>query len=144
MTTNLISELSLTECQQLLDAHHFGRLAFLDQDEGIPMIIPVNYVTHRGKIVFRTDPGAKLTAALRAAPVAFEVDGVHDQEQVGWSVVVQGQVQEVTDTAEVADLRTTPLAPWAPGAKPHYVRIDTDRVGGRRVSVADLPSHWWG
>jgi hypothetical protein len=76
--------------------------------------------------------------------VAFEVDGVQDQEQVGWSVVVQGQVQEVTDTAEIEELRTTPLAPWAPGAKSHFVRINTDRVGGRRVSVADVPSHWWG
>ena len=144
MTAKLISEMTVPECQKLLDEHHFGRLAFIDHAEARPMIIPVNYVTHGGKVVFRTDPGGKLTAALSGAPVAFEVDGIQGQERVGWSVVVLGHVEEVTDSAEIDELRKTPLIPWAPGAKPHYVRIDSDRLSGRRISVADLPSHWWG
>ena len=144
MTAKVIEELAVSECQRLLDDHHFGRLAFVDLAEGIPMIIPVNYVTHGGMVVFRTDRDAKLTAALGGAPVAFEVDGVQEQERVGWSVVVLGYLQEVTDPAEVDELSKTPLIPWAPGAKQVYARVDPDRLSGRQISVADLPSSWWG
>ena len=144
MTGNMISELTTSECRQLLDEHHFGRLAFIDRSEHIPVIIPVNYVTHDRDVVFRTDPGAKLTAAFHGAPVAFEVDGIDAQQRIGWSVVVLGQLREVTEPTEIDALHKTPLVPWASGAKQHYVRVDADRVSGRRVSVADLPSNWWG
>jgi uncharacterized protein len=144
MAANPVSKLTTSECKQLLDEHHFGRLAFVEQVGVMPMIIPVNYLVYGGKIVFRTDPGAKLTAALHGAPVAFEVDGIQKQQQVGWSVVVQGHVQEVTETTELDELRKTPLVAWASGAKEHYVRINPGRVSGRRINVADLPSNWWG
>ena len=68
MTAKMIEELAVPECQRLLDDHHFGRLAFIDLAEGVPMIIPVNYVTRGGIVVFRTDRGAKLTAAFGGAP----------------------------------------------------------------------------
>jgi nitroimidazol reductase NimA-like FMN-containing flavoprotein (pyridoxamine 5'-phosphate oxidase superfamily) len=144
MTEKLITEMTLPECQRLLEQHHFGRLAFIDQVEARPMILPVNYLLHQGKVVFRTDPGAKLAPALTGAPVAFEVDGIQAHDRVGWSVVVLGHLQEVTDRAEIDLLSQTPLIPWAPGPKQHYVRVDPDRLSGRRISVADLPSHWWG
>ncbi|MFL6046041.1 MAG: pyridoxamine 5'-phosphate oxidase family protein [Propionibacteriaceae bacterium] len=41
-----------------------------------------------------TDAGSKLAAALRGAPVAFEVDVVDQKRQVGWSVVVRGRAEE--------------------------------------------------
>jgi hypothetical protein len=44
--------------------------------------------------VIRTDAGSKLAAALRGAPVAFEVDGVDETHQVGWSVVVRGRAED--------------------------------------------------
>ena len=69
MTDNELSELTTGECHDLLDRHHFGRLAFLDRVGVMPMIIPVNYLFHNGTVVFRTDPGSKLTAALHDAPV---------------------------------------------------------------------------
>ena len=144
MPENVISNLSTPECQQLLDGHHFGRLAFVDHAEARPLIIPVNYLTRGGKVVFQTDPGAKLTAALGGAPVAFEVDGIQERERVGWSVVVLGRLQTIDDPAEIDELRQTPLMPWAPVANQHYVRVEPDRLSGRRISIADLPSHWWG
>ena len=139
-----MDELTNSECGQLLDEHHFGRLAFIDPSELIPVIIPVNYLTYEGRVVFRTDPGSKLTAALSGAPVAFEVDGIHTQQRIGWSVVVLGHLREVTEISEINALQKTPLIPWASGAKQHYVRVDADRLSGRRVSLAELPSNWWG
>ena len=88
--------------------------------------------------------GSKLTAALHEAPVAFEVDGIDERQQTGWSVVVRGHVETVTDPAECDQLRETPLVAWAPGAKPHYVRVNPRMVTGRRVSLHRLPSDWWG
>ncbi|MGI8415086.1 MAG: pyridoxamine 5'-phosphate oxidase family protein [Nakamurella sp.] len=144
MTDNTIIELSIAECRDLLGRHHFGRLGFMDQVGVMPMILPVNYLFHGGTVVFRTDPGSKLTAALHEAPVAFEVDGIDERQQSGWSVVVRGHLAAVTDPAERNHLGETPLMAWAPGAKPHYVRVNPRLVTGRRVSLEQLPSHWWG
>jgi hypothetical protein len=49
-------------------------------------------------------------------PVCFEVDGTDPAVHTGWSVIVRGEVTEVTDLAELARLRDLPLRAWAPGA----------------------------
>jgi nitroimidazol reductase NimA-like FMN-containing flavoprotein (pyridoxamine 5'-phosphate oxidase superfamily) len=144
MTDKTLTELAVGECHALLGGHHLGRLAFLDRAGVMPMIIPVNYLFHDERVVFRTDPGSKLTAALHGAPVAFEVDGTDEQQQLGWSVVVRGFVEEVTDPGERDRLSGTPLVAWAAGAKAHYVRINPRMVTGRRIRMPDLPSHWFG
>jgi uncharacterized protein len=82
-------ELGAEQCRQLLQDHHFGRLAFMDQVGVMPMIIPVNYVSH-GAVVVRSDEGRKLRAAAHGSPAAFEIDGVDDVWRTGWSVVVRG------------------------------------------------------
>jgi nitroimidazol reductase NimA-like FMN-containing flavoprotein (pyridoxamine 5'-phosphate oxidase superfamily) len=144
MSNNRVEILTAAECRELLDGHHFGRFGFVDSVGVFPSIIPVNYLLDGDKIVIRTDAGSKLAAALRGAPVAFEVDGVDETHQVGWSVVVRGHAEEVTDSDKLAELRQTPLLAWHPGPKPHYVRINASQVIGRRIRVADLPSNWWG
>jgi nitroimidazol reductase NimA-like FMN-containing flavoprotein (pyridoxamine 5'-phosphate oxidase superfamily) len=141
--TNQVTELSGSECSELLRDHHFGRLAFLDQVGVMPMIIPVNYLVHNDMVVFRTDPGSKLTAAAHEEPVAFEVDGIDEASRTGWSVVVRGHAEQVEEP-ELSELRQSPLVAWAAGEKPHYVRIQPRLVTGRRISIADLPSNWWG
>jgi nitroimidazol reductase NimA-like FMN-containing flavoprotein (pyridoxamine 5'-phosphate oxidase superfamily) len=135
-------ELSEDECHALLGQGHLGRIGLVEGDR--PMILPVNYVVDGAAVVFRTDEGSKLDAALRGALVAFEVDGVNNEHRTGWSVLVRGRAEPVTDRSELERLRRLPLVPWAPGAKPHYVRILADEVSGRRISVADLPHEWWG
>jgi len=52
--------------------------------------------------------------------------------------------EEVVDPEEVDELRQTPLLPWAPGDRSQYVRIRPQLVTGRCISVAELPSNWWG
>jgi nitroimidazol reductase NimA-like FMN-containing flavoprotein (pyridoxamine 5'-phosphate oxidase superfamily) len=143
MAENILSELTIDDCHALLAAHHLGRLAFLDRAGVMPMIIPVNYLFHDETVVFRTDPGSKLLAALHGSPVAFEVDGA-DEQQHGWSVVVRGFLEEVTDPHELDRLSATPLVAWAPGARAHYVRVDPRLVTGRRIEMQGLPSRWFG
>jgi nitroimidazol reductase NimA-like FMN-containing flavoprotein (pyridoxamine 5'-phosphate oxidase superfamily) len=124
-------ELTKSECFELLAREHLGRVAVVD-DRG-PMVFPVNFVLDRHMVVFRTDDGTKLDAAIRGSRVAFEVDGADAAVHTGWSVVVRGEAVEVTDPAEVARLRKLPLSPWAPGAKNHYVRILPAVLTGRRI-----------
>lgn len=131
-----------TECQTLLRQHHLGRLAFVRDD--LPVILPVNYVIDEDRVVFRTDPGTKFDAAARDALVAFEIDGVDPRNRTGWSVLVRGRAHHVRDDDELTRLRSLPLAPWAPGIRPHYVRIAPMETTGRRISIPALPPNYWG
>ena len=143
MSNKRVDVLTTAECRELLDRHHLGRLGFMDSVGVLPSIIPVNYLLNEDKVVLRTDAGSKLNAALRGAPVAFEVDSVDEAHEVGWSVVVRCRAEEVIDENKLGELRQTPLLAWHPGRKPHYVRINASKVSGRRIRVADIPSNWW-
>jgi uncharacterized protein len=132
-------ELSKSECFELLAQEHLGRVAVVD-DRG-PVVFPVNYVLDRHMVVFRTDKGTKLDAACRGSRVAFEVDGTDAAAHTGWSVLIRGEVIEVTDPEELARLRKLRLDPWAPGAKAHYVRILPAVLTGRRIWAPGGPSH---
>jgi uncharacterized protein len=122
------------ECLQLLADQQVGRLAVVQA--GRPHILPVNYVLDGEGVVFRTAAGTKLEATTRA-PVAFEVDAIEPGTRSGWSVVVHGLAQEVTrlDRPDLQRrLAALPLDPWAPGDKPHLVRIAPSSITGRRLS----------
>lgn len=144
MMDSLLEDLAEDECLDLLNRHHFGRVAFLEQIDLPPVIMPLNYLMHADSVVVRTDPGSKLGGVLRDAPVSFEIDGIDQRHRTGWSVVVSGRAQQVVDPNELEELYQTPLLPWAPGDRSQYVRITPVLVTGRRISVADLPSSWWG
>ena len=124
-------ELTRSECFALLARQRLGRVAVVD-DQG-PVIFPVNFVLDRHMVVFRTDEGTKLDAACRGSRVAFETDGTDTVARTGWSVLIRGEAVEVSGPAELARLRRLPLAPWAPGAKAHYVRILPAKLTGRRI-----------
>lgn len=118
-------------CLSLLSSTHVGRLAL--SIDALPVILPVNFVVHDEKVVFRTAPGTKLSAAARSAVVAFEVDDIEPLRHEGWSVLVTGRAHEVSDPALVKELNRLPLRPWAPGSRDHFIAIDVDRISGRRL-----------
>lgn len=124
-------ELTKSECFELLARERLGRVAVVD-DRG-PAIFPVNFVFDRYTVVLRTDEGTKLDAAIRGSRVAFEIDGADPATHTGWSVLVRGEAVAVTDPVELVRLRKLPLAPWAPGAKAHFVRILPAALTGRRI-----------
>ena len=63
------------------------------------------------------------------------MDGTDAAARTGWSVIVRGEITEVTDPAELARLRELPLRAWAPGARDHYVRILPAVLTGRRIAA---------
>lgn len=108
-----------------------GRVAFVN--DGLPVVLPVNYRVDGTSVVFRTKPGAKLAAATDGHMLAFEVDDVDIAWQSGWSVLLRGRGEHVTDRAAVARLEELGLRPWAPGAREKWVRIRPTRVEGREL-----------
>jgi uncharacterized protein len=120
-----------TECLALLARTSIGRVAVTIG--AVPAVFPVNYRLVDRSILFRTGAGTKLDAALRRSVVAFEVDQVDPLYHEGWSVLVVGVADELTDPDLLERAQTMPLEPWAPGDRPFLVRIGLDYVSGRRI-----------
>ena len=130
-----IEELTRSECFGLLAGGNLGRVAVVD-DYG-PVVFPVSFVLDRHTVVFRTEPGTKLHAAGRGSRVCFEADGTDTAGRTGWSVIVRGEITEVTDPAELARLRTLPLRVQVPGARDRFVRILPAVLTGRRITAVE-------
>ena len=129
-----LRKLSRDESMELLQYHSFvGRLAFVVA--GRPMVLPVNYVADQAGVVFCTAEGSVLSFLGEGAAVAFEVDDSRPLEHSGWSVLVQGTAQAVTDLEELEGLRRGPLRSWAAPAPQVWVRIAMDAISGRRLGT---------
>lgn len=129
-----LQRLSRAECLSYLQTVAVGRLGVSIQ--ALPAILPVNFVLHGDKIVIRSVPGTKLDSATAQAVVAFEADEYGPNGEWGWSVLVQGLAEEVTDPDELAELRELHLAAWAfpSGEAYRYFTIDTQVISGRRFN----------
>ncbi len=127
-----LEELSEEESLELLASEQVGRLGVIV--DGQPVIFPVNYVLDGRLVVFRNDPGTKLTHASLDR-VCFEVDRIDADRHDGWSVVVQGIGREITGALDDASVRERALGlqTWITGEKGHWVRISTPHISGRRL-----------
>ena len=112
-----IEELTRSECFGLLAAGNLGRVAVVD-DRG-PVVFPVSFALAR-----------------QGSLVCLEADGTDAAGQAGWSVIVRGEITEVTDPAELVRLRALPLRVQAPGTRDHFVRILPAMLTGRRIVAA--------
>ena len=128
---NGMEVLDVDECLRLLASGHVGRVAL--SIDALPVILPVNYLARGRTIIFRTSPGSKLDAAVRHHVVAFEVDSIDPLYHEGWSVLATGRADQITDPAELAEVESLPLVPWAPRAGHSWVRINAELVSGRRL-----------
>ncbi|WP_344444204.1 helix-turn-helix domain-containing protein [Kitasatospora nipponensis] len=119
------------ESRDRLGSHGVGRVGLATPDG--PAVVPVNYTVLGGAIVYRTAPGT-VAAAEPGSQVAFEVDQVDDALSRGWSVLVVGTVEHVTEPAAVSRLAEQAAAePWAGGERHLWVRIHPTRVTGRAI-----------
>jgi len=128
----VLSALAPEACRELLSGHGVGRLALTVG--GAPSILPVNYDVVDGAVVFRTAAGAPALAAGQT--VAFEVDHFDEARSEGWSVLVTGPAEQVTDPAGIAALAAAAATtPWAGGDRPTWIRIRPDHITGRRITA---------
>lgn len=126
-------------CLELLRTQPVGRLAVAIREH--PDIFPINFVVDRGSVVFRTAEGTKLAASVLGRGVAFEVDGLDQDAQEAWSVVVKGRAVELEQMHELFAAAELPLFPWQAAPKHRFVRIEPVDISGRRFHVVD-PSVW--
>ena len=124
--------LDAEECMERLRSRNVGRLAFFQ--DGEIEVFPVNYVVDSGLVAFRTTGGSKLRPATQYATVTFEVDGPHEDLAAGWSVVVKGSADAVSDQAMIDRLDATGLQPWARDVeRPIWVVIHPRHITGRAI-----------
>ena len=127
-------EIDRDGCMRMLAAASggVGRIAL----SGAPVIRPVNYAfdERTQSVVFRSALGSRIRGGLGSGTrAAFEIDGTDAVERTGWSVIIEGEFEEVTDPAEIERLEDFELEPWAPGVKTHWVRIRATSASGRRI-----------
>jgi nitroimidazol reductase NimA-like FMN-containing flavoprotein (pyridoxamine 5'-phosphate oxidase superfamily) len=131
MTSRGLEILSTDECLDLLRSQTLGRVAVQIGDA--PAILPVNYALLDDEVVFRSDPGTKLSAALMRTMVAFEIDDTDPATHAGWSVLVVGFSEEIRDRATRARVDALNLEPWVTEGLDFVVHIRTRTITGRRL-----------
>lgn len=121
-------------CRNLLATLSVGRIA-VSVVGWPPVIRPVSYAYDESSrsIVFRSGRGSKLTALLLSGHAAFEVDSVDEITGLAWSVIAQGRTEEITDPSELVRIERLGVQRWAPGDKPHWLRIRPEVISGRSL-----------
>jgi len=69
--------------------------------------------------------------------VAYEADALDSARQLGWSVVVVGTAQLVTDRGEAQRYRAM-IRPWVAGPADEVISISTEVVHGYRLVPGEL------
>lgn len=132
-----MSELEQDVCWRLVSKAGFGRVGFIR--DGEPWILPVNSSVVEGGVVFRTARGSMLHLLAPGSVVTFEADGTDRVAQSGWSVLVRGRVKELTARPAIAEAEETGLAPWGPGVRDRWMRVEPFEVTGRIISRGFRP-----
>lgn len=131
-------ELDRSQCLALLSSVPVGRL--VHTAAAMPAVVPLTFVLLRESVYIRTSEDAGRRMVHDGSIVAFEADAFDAGHRTGWSVVVLGRADTVTDPLLLEELVDLPLLPWASGERQHVVRIRVEHVTGRRVGVGPLPT----
>jgi uncharacterized protein len=134
-------ELSRSKCLELLGAAEVGRIVLTIDDSETPLIRPISYRfdVASQSVVFRTGAGTKFDAIVRSTRALFEIDSLDPDTRTGWSVIVRGVTEHVTRPDEIDQLERLGLSSWAPGSRPHWIRIRARTVSGRCIVRGLLP-----
>jgi len=121
-------------CFELLRTVVIGRVAWAAED-GHAVVLPVNFVVDDDNVVFRTSKGSKLDAVREGHRLSFEADDVEPALHVGWSVLITGVAEIVSEAEQVRRLENLEVAPWARSPKPFFIRVRARDVTGRRLPL---------
>lgn len=130
MSPNPISKLDAHESWALLSGVRLGRLSAAGATP--PDIHPVSYVTHAGKIYFRTGVASRLLQEASDKDIAFEA--AWQEAESAWSVVVLGHAH-VLSSSERAELDGLPILDFAPNIDDVWLAITPTELRGRRFNL---------
>jgi nitroimidazol reductase NimA-like FMN-containing flavoprotein (pyridoxamine 5'-phosphate oxidase superfamily) len=123
-------ELERAQCLDLLASTRIARVVL--SIKCVPVALPVNVSLLDEDVIFSTDSGSKLTAAIEGQVVSVEADDVDLMYRTGWSVLVTGRARLVTEPADI-EWASSRLQAWAPGPHPFLVRVPSTLISGRRL-----------
>jgi nitroimidazol reductase NimA-like FMN-containing flavoprotein (pyridoxamine 5'-phosphate oxidase superfamily) len=123
-------ELGRAQCLELLGNARIARVVL--SIKCLPVALPVNVSLLDEDVIFSTDSGSKLTAAVEGQVVSVEADDIDLMYRTGWSVLVTGRAQLVTAPTEI-EWASSRLQAWAPGPHPFLVRVPSTLISGRRL-----------
>jgi uncharacterized protein len=133
-TERALMALPRRECVALLSGKQVGRAVFTER--AMPAVVPVTFAVYDDAIVMCTAADTRLASAASRGVLAFQVDDIDQDTRSGWSVVVVGVAELVTDHVEQATIRSL-LEPWAPGRNEVFIRLPLKVVTGRRIEATD-------
>ncbi len=129
-----LTDLTAAESLRLLGSISLGRIVFTAH--ALPAIRPVNHIVDDGTVIIRSHQGAAIVSAAHAPDgvvVAYEADAIDLADHLGWSVIVIGLAQQVTDPAEIARYQAL-LRSWVAGPMDYVIRIRPELVTGFRLT----------
>lgn len=121
------------EALRLLASVEYGRIVFTQN--ALPAIRPVNHLVDNGTIVIRSRLSAAVSTEVdvqRPSVVAYEADVIDPAVRLGWTVVVTGWANPVTDPDDVARLQAA-LSPWVNMTMDTIIRITPEIITGFRL-----------
>ena len=124
-------ELSRVQCLELLGSARIARVVL--SIKCLPVALPVNVSLLDEDVIFCTESGSKLTAAVEGQIVSVEADDIDLIYRTGWSVLVTGKARLVTAPTEI-EWASSRLQAWAPGPHPFLVRVPSTLITGRRLT----------
>lgn len=134
----VLEELAAWKCWAKISPRGVGRVALTTPDG--PLALPVNYRVLDATLLFRTTADSVLARAA-GSRVALEVDRLDDALGKGWSVLVTGTAEQVTDQKALEWLaRHADPRPWAGGHRDTWLRIRPNTITGRGIRTPGLPN----
>lgn len=131
-------ELSRQECLRLLAKAPVGRVVFTRH--ALPAVLPVTFWLDGDAedgfpvwVVFRAPAASRLASAVDGVVLAFEADDVDATARSGWSVVVTGTAEVVTDPALRERLAGVGPRSWVAAPEEVFVRVEAALVTGREL-----------
>lgn len=122
--------LTREECFELLRSAAVGRVVF--SERALPAVVPVAFAVLGDAVVIRTDTAGRLATAARGGVLAFEIDDIDVRTHTGWSVVLTGVPEVITDPAR-RQAALDVLDPWLPRRTDVVIAIPSTLVTGRRI-----------
>jgi len=130
-TPGTVEMIDRVECLKLLGQHRVGRLGYID--DGWPTVIPINYSVNDDRIFIRSLPGHKLETANKRQVACVEVDQVDEWARTGWSVVVHGPLEVITDPEVLKAAWASDPDPWIKAPRWHWLELAPLSITGRRL-----------
>ena len=122
-------DLNDREAWELAMTRPIGRIAHVH--EGRVFVFPINPLIDNRQIYLRAAEGSMVyEAARRNAAASLEIDDLFDWSKTGWSVLIQGNLSEVTEPQQIRSVLAR-LQPWAGGIRNHVVRLTPQHISGR-------------